>query len=145
MFPVIVSRVSLRHRQGTKDYHLLRLTAADGTSVVVNRWGKAEAWGQTKVDRYANSLDAERNYNSKLRQKENGGYERELTKLNTTVVDLDALKGALGAWWTVMGKTLVDMLGGGISKVSDDAFAAEPEPEVTVADRVAANPDWGLF
>jgi len=73
-YPVNITRVSLNHRGGTKSYHVYLVETAGGQAVFISRWGKTGQFGDLKVEIGTPKKMASA-YDSKLRQKRNGGYE----------------------------------------------------------------------
>lgn len=170
MFPFKIRKVSLRHRGGTKEYHFVSIRSADpskGPSLAIFRWGKAGSWGQLSFDR-GNVFGVEDACEKKLREKEGRGYS--VSKDATVEVnDLAALKTSLGVgYWGSLGEHIDYLLPGaadaekrGVRTPDPPRFDENgnptglarkpklieepPEAEPTVEDRVAQNPNWGMF
>jgi predicted DNA-binding WGR domain protein len=158
-----VRKVSLRHRGGTKEYHLLCVVNDSiGHGIVVNRWGKTGAWGQMKTERD----DGKKSFNSflaKLQEKEARGYSIYKDEANSYDTN-EAAKSAIGmAYWPQLGAANILHVMPGIDtsgvreaepvtwKEENGKFVPDdkpkhsmPSPEEELAEK-KANPNWGLF
>lgn len=78
VFPIVAEHTHLRHKGGTKDYFATIFNHGDltasGRSLVMYRWGKKDAPGQTKYIRFESLDEARREVEKKLRDKERNGY-----------------------------------------------------------------------
>lgn len=168
-YPLRVVRQSGRADSvsGGKEYHLVKIESMTGKgAIVINRWGKAGAWGTGfRVDRYDVLSDATDAYERKWREKLGGQYEDHfLDKI--TICNNDAeLRGAIAPYLLKMKPEDIKWLSSTLSTAGarpqenaeweTDQFGrnkrVEPprrlveEPEEPIAARVLDNPNWGLF
>lgn len=161
---ISIRKVSLRHRSGTKEYHLLLIqNGHTGTGVLVNRWGKAGAWGQMKTEK-GSTNDCAKNYSAKLHEKESRGYNIYSDK-HENFSDAESAKGFIGVtYWPQIGPdNLLHVFPGidvsGVREVKpanwketkDGKWERDDKPEHSMPskeDEIAeakANPNWGLF
>lgn len=167
MFPIIVTKVSLEHRQETKAYHLVMMIGDDGKSAVLTRWGKIGRWGSEKVDTFDSAREASDFYESKISQKQGRGYSFKGAADTRATEDLVDFKKTLGpSTWLKLGKDAVNHLGldeladvvaepeekkyekqadGSFAKVTRPPRVPPPAPPVPAAERYAADTEWGEF
>lgn len=162
-----VASRTLQHRSGSKEYHLLKIRNMDtDDAILVMRWGKTGAWGQTKIETSAGgSID--QLHNAKIREKEKGGYEE--TRQKTTVVeDLAAVAKLIGPqYYRNLGAANITHLDKtadttGIKEPAEVKFQERPDgtwavdnapkksppmkiEEESFEDRQARDPLWGMF
>lgn len=95
-YPMQVRSVSMDHTGGTKSYHLLLVTTADGRSLFVSRWGKTGAFGEMKPETFPTSAGGEKAWDKKERQKASGGYRQHGAVRVEAVNDAGDLRRAIG-------------------------------------------------
>lgn len=159
-YPVIVQKLSLKHRLGSKEYHIVLIANANG-GLIVNRWGKTGTWGQMQTDFHLSDA-AKSAFEAKRREKEGRGYHEERI---TTVVcdDYDAFNKALGPQYMMqIGGDNLNRIVPGISIVgsrevkpriwdekagryADHTPKTIPEPETTIEEHISRNANWGAF
>ncbi len=96
MYQVRVHKLSLEHENGTKAYHLLRISLSDKSSLVVNRWGKLGSFGETTHELFAGSYTADKAFEKKRREKEKRGYTSAVAETNGDVFSMSDLDRELG-------------------------------------------------
>lgn len=98
-----VTRRTLRHRQGSKEYHFLAIDNVNsGESLLVLRWGKTNAWGQMQVH-VGTKAAMLHLLNTKTREKEKGGYN-QINNNTSAADDVTAVKKlATVAYWSKLG------------------------------------------
>lgn len=103
MSKYLVTRRSLRHRSGSKEYHLLLITNAETKhSLIALRWGKTGAWGQMQVIS-GSSYDMIKVLNSKTHEKEKGGYNQIVNNVSNAETVDEVKKLATVAYWAKLG------------------------------------------
>lgn len=94
MFPITLSYIHMPHSGGTKEYSQVLISRADGKTCLVQRWGKAGVYGETK-EMVALTGQFQRQFDAKAREKQGRGYRSVETVLGMKVSnrrDLDALR-----------------------------------------------------
>lgn len=159
-----INKVSMRHRGGSKEYHLLAVTNHDtGKGVIVNRWGKVGSWGQMKTERKT-ATRVNNMLFDKIREKEARGYISTSTN-NYECKSVEEARSTLGVqYWAQMGALNLDHVFPGIDTtgvreakptvwkelpsgkfVADDTpLHSMPSAEEELAEK-KSNPNWGLF
>jgi len=170
VFPITIIRESLRHRQGTKAYHLLRIMTASGPALTINRWGKTEAWGEIQIVRHDSMAQATTAYNQEKREKEGRGYSVYMMARSDNADDFEEFKKVLGPqYFSQLGvdnlrhlspdfdttgvreppletEWVKDEKTGKVRPAGIDTSKYHvPEPEPTVEDKRVKNPMWGMF
>lgn len=170
MFPFAIRKVSLEHRGGTKEYHLVCIQSKDsksGPSLLIKRWGKKGTWGQVQFIR-GNAFEVEDEFTKIQRQKEGRGYDVTSENRNGAE-DIDGLRKVLGpGYWRDMGKELPYLMPGKDPSAFKGARAAveprfdddgnptgaePPKPKLiddlpppkTREELIESNPLWGSF
>lgn len=92
----VLKRTSLKHRGGTKEYHLVLIVTPQQTGILIRRFGKVGAFGEVMVEQFNNALVAEANYCQLLLKKtaERKGYSKTVS--NSTECDFDELQKRIG-------------------------------------------------
>ena len=165
IYPITVRKVTLGHRQGTKEYHLALIETDDGRAVLINRWGKVGQWGQMAIE--AGTADeCGRALQQKRNEKEGRGYGYDPTKDKTAKsLDLPSFKKVLGdGYFYKLGAHMKhldpDADATGVrepveSEYEDEAgrlvhkgYQPKHTPKIvepTPAEINAGNPDWGTW
>jgi predicted DNA-binding WGR domain protein len=166
-YPIEVLKQSGRaeSRSGGKDYHLVMIRADNGNCIVINRWGKKDAWGVGfKVERYGDGWAAKKAYEAKFAEKLNKEYDDHFVNKNVTCADEAAFKKALGPYFFKMKPEDLTWLVPGIDTTgakeqknveweqrADGSYTAVEARKLVeeavepVADRIAENPAWGTW
>ena len=76
-YPVRIERVSLKHKGGTKAFHLYVISNIQGKSLFVTRWGRIGAFGSIKVEEFDTRKEAEKAFGKKLNEKTSRGYRND--------------------------------------------------------------------
>jgi predicted DNA-binding WGR domain protein len=97
MFPITIDKLSLRHRSGTKEYHLVLVSNAKGHGLLIKRWGKAGAWGQLQMALYKSATATQAAFDKMRATKESRGYSIEVGHQHTESTDLAGFQKNLGA------------------------------------------------
>lgn len=98
-FPINVEQFSRLHTGRSKEYNVILLTEdRGGTGVVIIRFGKAHAWGQTEVKKFSSTSDARMFFQKKCREKSARGYTipQILDGAKKPTRDLADLQSAIG-------------------------------------------------
>lgn len=166
VFPIIVRKVTMKHRTHEKDYHQVLICTNDDRSLVINRWGKRGAKGQLEFNRHADPASAVAGFETKQSTKRRDGYVHESSadKIFETHDEAELRKAIGLLYWGEM-KSELEWLVPGI----DTAGAKDPdlptwaeedgklvhkgyqpkhkfiEAEPTVEDQIADNANWGMF
>lgn len=161
---IAVRKVSMSHRSGTKEYHLLLIVNADeGTGILVSRWGKAGTWGQMKSEK-GSASDCLRAFNAKQYEKESRGYRSSFDK-SEQFVSADDAKPFIGmTYWPQIGAANLQHVFPGVDtsgvreakpavwkEKEGGGWERDEKPEHSMPskeDEIAeakANPNWGLF
>lgn len=95
-----------KHKGGTKFYEVTRLfNDYTHSSLVIFRWGKVGAIGEIKVERYTTSVEGDRAFDKKVKEKTNGGYRFE-AHVQEIVTSQEQLIRAIGRMiWPKLGKS----------------------------------------
>jgi hypothetical protein len=72
LYPMRVETWHGDHQSGTKSYTIIYLHCDDGSTVLINRFGKVSAGGQVSVQ---TAGDLEKICQKKVREKQGGGYD----------------------------------------------------------------------
>lgn len=163
----LISSRSLRHRSGTKEYHLLSIENRDtGNSIIVTRWGKTSTWGQLKVERGSRS-QVEKIWNAKTHEKEKGGYEQTRNKTVEVASASEIIKIVGPQYYKNVGADNLKFVDSSLDtngvkdpvetnwiEKPDGTWAADSAPRKSVPtppaeesfeDRQARDPLWGMF
>lgn len=160
VYPIKIDTLTMKHRGGTKAYHLCKITRADGKSILIKRWGKVDEWGQTQVLRgYDDTLAS--HWREKDAEKSRRGYQPGSTKQRFCEAESQLIVD-LGKYWDSLAEAHRQFL----TDLSDDELAKELEPssefekspdgvyrkpaptkpaEPTAAETYAKNPRFGVF
>lgn len=160
-FPIQIRKITMDHRTGTKQYHLVLITSAsaDGVEVTLLRWGKTGAWGQVQAERGRAAFIA------KLREKQDRGYN--VTKENIVdATDEADFKLKIGAGYLAHAKDFYDQIipggdttgmkaakpivfekreDGSFTVKEDDARLIKESEEDKVRQKIGENPSWGSW
>lgn len=147
-----VRRVNMKHRGGTKEYHLIMIRRDDGVGITIARWNGVGKWGQVQVEKGSHGK-IEGFFLDKKKDKTGNGYGIE-DDFAIRVNDGVELKNALGEYWPRLDKLVIEYILGtsdgtlppgdpddSNEPVSDQASATVEKPVVT-ADKHA---DWGSW
>lgn len=161
---IFIRKVSMRHRSGTKEYHLLLVkNSANGRGILVNRWGKAGAWGQMKTEKNTEANSAN-SFTSKVNEKEARGYNIYADKIEEAA-NVEEAKSIIGmTYWPQLGAANLEHVFPGVDtygvreakpaawkETQDGKWERDDKPEHSMPskeDEVAeakTNPNWGLF
>jgi predicted DNA-binding WGR domain protein len=81
---IIVTRESLIHESGTKEYHLLLIENKETKNgVFISRWGKTDTFGACATQQ-GSSESLIKEYNNKHTEKTNRGYEHNIRRRSFT-------------------------------------------------------------
>lgn len=165
MFPMQIHKLSLRHRGGTKDYHLVSIISEAGNGLLINRWGKAGSWGSLKIEQFGSKAATDRAFEHLFESKEGRGYTEQLARNRQTAHNEGELSKYLGPQYMAQigAANLLHINDkadtSGIrepeevsfNKRPNGSFALNEKPrklvkdvEPTVED-LKANPNWGIF
>ncbi len=169
MFPITIDKLSLRHRGGTKDYHLVQILNANGRGLLIKRWGKAGQWGQVQIEAYSSAYDLDKAFTKMRSTKESRGYTMEVGHWSGEAADNAEFLKALGPQYAAIPGAQFDHVLGDDDEINqilgDDApdtadmvkvglereakKRAEREAAKTKAAQEEAelksNPQWGIF
>lgn len=100
-YPMLIEKVWLDHRGGTKSYQIMRVTAADGKSLLIWRWGKTGKEGQVQVFTLDDEQSACDAFKNKVKDRERSGYSERTNGtapafISTTAQDGSQLRLAIG-------------------------------------------------
>jgi hypothetical protein len=169
MFPMTVLKQS--GRASTKDYHLILITTADGRALYINRWAKKSQWGSGWFcEHYADAEVARADFNKKYREKLKGEYTDHFINSTKDVHSEAELRKALGhqliqaiggpKWARLIPGADTSGLKDGQEEVvwvqqADGTHRPRekqrrlvedvPEPPEPIEERIATNPNWGIW
>ncbi len=166
-----ITKLTLEHRSGTKEYHLLLIeNSLAQKSVLVNRWGKAGAWGQMKTER-GTAYDMAQSYRTKLNEKEGRGY-RVVSSKPFTASSVEEAKTMIGInYWAQIGADNLQHVFPGVDttgvreskpavwkETPDGKYERDDKPEYSMpteedrreeerqkVEEQKQNPNWGMF
>jgi hypothetical protein len=173
MFPMTIVKKSGRadSRSGGKDFHLILITTADGRALYINRWGKKGQWGNGwSCSHYDDADEARTAFNKKFRDKLQGEYTSHFVDKTKDVFDEVQLRKELGLqtvaaiggpkWAQLIpgadtsgmkdGQQELEWIEGPDGKMRPKERPRKlvedvPEPPEPIEDRVATNPNWGIW
>lgn len=170
MFPMTVKKQSGRapSSSGGKDYHLILIVTADGRALYINRWGKAHQWGNGWLcEYYPSAFNALAAYEKKHREKLEREYREHFIDSEKVANNEAELRKILGPQYVkAIGAPNWAQLvpGADVTGMKDGQHVAEwdeaaqrykgrprklveevPEPPAPVEERVASNPNWGIW
>jgi hypothetical protein len=166
MFPMTVVKRS--GRAVTKDYHLILITTSDGRALYIQRWAKKAQWGSGwKCEYYPDAIDARAAFQKKYQAKLEREYSDLFVNKDSIVNDEAELRKALGhqcvaaiggpKWAALIPGADVsgmksgqheaewDEKAGRYSQRPPKLLADVPEPAEPIENRVATNPNWGIW
>jgi predicted DNA-binding WGR domain protein len=166
MFPMTVVKRS--GRAVTKDYHLILIRTADGRALHINRWGKKAQWGKGwKCEYFPDAIDAKTAFDKKYREKLDREYSDIFVNKDNLVNDEAELRKLLGpqllasigaANWVALipgadvsgmksgqHEAEWDERAGRYTERSPKLLADVPEPVEPIEERIATNPNWGIW
>lgn len=161
-----VTRDTLQHVQGTKEYHLLMIqNKLTNFSLVVLRWGKTNQWGQMTVENGESSAMA-KVFEKKRREKEGRDYS-VIRDSRAECAGWEEIRNKIGVqYWNALGSANIEaVMPGALTAGVRDPVAHEfeegkngkwkvkpPEPkpmapvkEETFEERQARDPLYGVF
>lgn len=161
---ILIRKVSMQHRGGTKEYHLLSVrNTTTGKAILVTRWGKTGTWGQMKTEK-GTETDVSRAFDAKFDEKSGRGY-RITNEKNASAANADEAQHIIGiTYWPQIGAANLEHVLPGVDttgvreakpatwkETKDGKWERDDKPEhsmPTKEDEIAeakANPNWGLF
>lgn len=169
MFPINMHKRKLVHKGGMKEYHTVILLTDDDRALVIRRWCKVKSWGQMEVECFSDREVGSNAFFAKIEEKSKRGYVVD-PGISHEVLDLSDLKRILGAqYWAQLGPENAEWLIPGVDttgikappmatwektdktgrykRVEPPLLTIEQPPprEPTIDERVAQNPNWGMF
>lgn len=143
----LVSRRTLLHAQGTKEYHLLSVVNnKTGRALVVFRWGKKGSWGQMQVQ--TGTISAIRKlYQEKTHEKEKGRYNQTNDTAIKAETDADVKRLVTPPYWAKLGSdnikyVMPDADVTGIEEPQVVEFDEELDGKFKVKHRIKEHPDF---
>lgn len=166
-YPIVVRKITMKHRTHEKDYHQVLIVTQDKRCIVINRWGKRGQKGQLEQTRYPEPKSAVAAFDGKRRTKNKDGYVYEPSVDKSVECNDEAeFRKVLGLlYWGEMKSNLewlvpgIDTTGskdpdlpqweeGADGKLVHKGYQPKhpyKEPEPTVEDKVAENENWGAW
>ena len=150
-FPMTIKSLSMDHKGGTKSYHLLLISSDQtGASVLINRFGKTGAFGQTQEFSFEARDHAEREFFKKYEEKSKNGYRETISAKSddVTAITETALINLIGPqMWAKIKTRVANTLYGDATAipVSDRAIANakrladQAELNRQIAEKIAAD------
>lgn len=143
----VVRRKSQRHRSGSKDYHIVRVhDSLTGQGFIIRRWAKAGQWGSgVRVLRAETSAHLDDLWNETQKLKFDLEYNRPLYD-DTKVLDRKGEAVQVLMEYVQRSSAVGDAFDWLFGEETELAgVAAEPEPTVSIEDRVRENNTWGSW
>jgi predicted DNA-binding WGR domain protein len=150
MSKYLLSRRTMRHRQGSKEYHFLAIENVEkDVALVVLRWGKTGAWGQMQVH-VGNRDKIQDLFLKKTREKEKGGYT-QIANNSTEVSRVEEVKKlATLPYWSKLGadnikKVMPEADTKGVTdpvELTDDDFEEGPDGKIRKKHKIKEHPDF---
>lgn len=161
---ITIRKLSMQHRGGTKEYHLLLVANSEnGKGLLVSRWGKTGAWGQMKTEKGTES-DATRAFHAKFDEKSTRGYRTTADKTDGVHTYEEAAKIIGMTYWPQLGAHNLEHVFPGVDtagvreakpatwkETKDGKWERDDKPEHSMPSKddelaeAKSNPNWGLF